>query len=66
MRFDTLRQSQIDAASEEYCLTDEEQEVLALARRGKSVTAIGLACGMSESTVKRRRAAIAKKLKDYI
>ena len=66
MRFDALRQSQIDAAEAECGFTDEEREVLAMARRGKSVIAIGIACGMSERTVKRRRAAIAKKLQDFV
>lgn len=66
MRFDALRQSQIDAAEAECGFTDEEREVLAMARRGKSVIATGIACGMSERTVKRRRAAIAKKLQDFV
>ena len=66
MRFEALRQSQIDAAEAECGFTDEEREVLAMARRGKSVIATGSACGMSERTVKRRRAAIAKKLQDFV
>ena len=37
-----------------------------MARRGKSVIATGIACGMSERTVKRRRAAIVKKLRDFV
>ena len=45
-------------------LTDEELDVLALSRRGKSVVAIGMGLGMPESTVKRRRASAARKLKD--
>lgn len=66
MRFEMLRQSQVDAAEAECGFTDEEREVLALARRGKSVVAIGIACGMSERTVKRRRASIAQKLHDFV
>lgn len=61
MRFD-VHQSAIDAADAAYCLTDEERDVLALSRRGKSVVSIGLALGMSESTVKRRRASLARKI----
>ena len=61
MRFD-VHQSAIDAADAAYGLTDEERDVLALSRRGKSVVSIGLAMGMSESTVKRRRASIARKI----
>lgn len=61
MRFD-VHQSAIDAADADYCLTDEERDVLALSRRGKSVVSIGLALGMSESTVKRRRASLARKI----
>ena len=53
----------MDAADSAYVLTDEEWDVLALSRRGKSVVAIGLELGMSDRTVKRRRASAAKKLK---
>lgn len=38
MRFDALRQSQIDAAEAECGFTDEEREVLAMARREKHPT----------------------------
>lgn len=62
MRFDGIHQSRIDAAESAYGLTDDEREVLALSRRGKSVTAIGIQLSMSERTVKRRRAALAKKI----
>lgn len=64
MRFNGIHQSRVDAADSAYVLTDEERDVLALPRRGKSVVAIGLTLGLSESTVKRRRASAAKKLKD--
>ena len=47
MRFD-VHQSAIDASDAAYGLTDEERYVLAL--------------GMSESTVKRRRASLARKI----
>ncbi len=62
MRFDDIHRSRIDAAEEAYGLTDDERDVLALSRRGKTVVSIGLALGMSERTVKRRRASITKKL----
>lgn len=64
MRFDGIHQSRIDAAESAYDLTDEEREVLALSRRGKSVTAISMQLSMSERTVKRRRAALAKKIEN--
>lgn len=62
MRFDGIHQSRVDAADAAFGLTDDEKNVLSLSRRGKSVVAIGLALGMSESTVKRRRASVARKL----
>lgn len=63
MRFNGIHQSRVDAADSAYVLTDEERDVLALSRRGKSVVAIGLELGMSESTVKRRRSSAVRKLK---
>lgn len=62
MRFDGIHQSRIDAAESAFGLTDDERDVLALSRRGKSVVAIGMALGMSERSVKRRRASVARKL----
>ena len=62
MRFDRIHQSRIDAAEAAYGLTDDEREVLSLTRRGKSVVAIGIALGMSDSTVKRRRASLRSKI----
>lgn len=62
MRFDRIHQSRIDAAEAAYGLTDDEREVLTLSRRGKSVVAIGMALGMSDSTVKRRRASLRSKI----
>lgn len=62
MRFDRIHQSRIDAAEAAYGLTDDEREVLFLSRRGKSVVAIGMALGMSDSTVKRRRASLRSKI----
>ena len=62
MRFDRIHQSRIDAAEAAYGLTDDEREVLSLSRRGKSVIAIGMALGMSDSTVKRRRASLRSKI----
>lgn len=62
MRFDRIHQSRIDAAEAAYGLTDDEREVLSLSRRGKSVVAIGMALGMSDSTVKRRRASLGSKI----
>lgn len=62
MRFDRIHQSSIDAAEAAYGLTDDEREVLSLSRRGKSVVAIGMALGMSDSTVKRRRASLRSKI----
>ena len=62
MRFDRIHQSRIDAAEAAYGLTDEEREVLSLSRRGKSVVAIGMELGMSDSTVKRRRASLRSKI----
>lgn len=62
MRFDDIHHSRIDAVERAYGLTDDERDVLALSRRGKSVVSIGITLGMSERTVKRRRASIAKKL----
>ena len=62
MRFDRIHQSRIDAAEAAYGLTDDEREVLSLSRRGKSVVAIGMARGMSDSTVKRRRASLRSKI----
>lgn len=62
MRFDRIHQSRIDAAEAAYGLTDDEREVLSLSRRGKSVVAIGMALGMSERTVKRRRSSLATKI----
>lgn len=62
MRFDRIHQSRIDAAEATYGLTDDEREVLSLSRRGKSVVAIGMALGMSDSTVKRRRASLRNKI----
>nr|DAG61405.1 MAG TPA: hypothetical protein [Caudoviricetes sp.]DAL31688.1 MAG TPA_asm: helix-turn-helix protein [Caudoviricetes sp.] len=62
MRFDRIHQSRIDAAEAAYGLTDDEREVLSLSRRGKSVVAIGMALGMSDSTVKRRRASLRSKI----
>lgn len=62
MRFDRIHQSRIDAAEAAYGLTDDEREVLSLSRRGKSVVAIGLELGMSDSTVKRRRASLRSKI----
>lgn len=64
MRFDRIHQSRIDAAESAYGLTDDEREVLALSRRGRSVVSIGMTLGMSERTVKRRRAAIARKIEN--
>ena len=61
MRFDRIHQSRIDAAEAAYGLTDDEREVLSLSRRGKSVVAIGIELGMSDSTVKRRRASLRSK-----
>lgn len=62
MRFDRIHQSSIDAAEAAYGLTDDEREVLSLSRRGKSVVAIGMELGMSDSTVKRRRASLRSKI----
>lgn len=62
MRFDRIHQSRIDAAEAAYGLTDDEREVLSLSRRGKSIVAIGMALGMSDSTVKRRRASLRSKI----
>lgn len=62
MRFDRIHQSRIDAAEAAYGLTDDERDVLSLSRRGKSVVAIGMALGMSDSTVKRRRASLRSKI----
>ena len=62
MRFDRIHQSRIDAAKAAYGLTDDEREVLSLSRRGKSVVAIGMELGMSDSTVKRRRASLRSKI----
>lgn len=62
MRFDRIHQSRIDAAEAAYGLTDDEREVLFLSRRGKSVVAIGMELGMSDSTVKRRRASLRSKI----
>ena len=62
MRFDRIHQSRIDAAEAAYGLTDDEREVLSLSRRGKSVVAIGIELGMSDSTVKRRRASLRSKI----
>lgn len=62
MRFDRIHQSRIDAAEATYGLTDDEREVLSLSRRGKSVVAIGIELGMSDSTVKRRRASLRSKI----
>lgn len=62
MRFDRIHQSRIDAAEAAYGLTDDEREVLSLSRRGKSVVAIGMELGMSDSTVKRRRASLRSKI----
>ena len=62
MRFDHIHQSSIDAAEAAYGLTDDERDVLSLSRRGKSVVAIGLELGMSDSTVKRRRASLRSKI----
>lgn len=65
MRFDCIHQSRIDAAEAAYGLTDDERAVLALSRRGNSVVSIGMQLGMSDRTVKRRRAAIARKIDQY-
>ena len=62
MRFDRIHQSRIDAAEAAYGLTDDEREVLSLSRRGNSVVAIGMELGMSDSTVKRRRASLRSKI----
>ncbi len=62
MRFDRIHQSRIDAAEAAYGLTDDEREVLSLSRRGKSIVAIGMELGMSDSTVKRRRASLRSKI----
>ena len=62
MRFDRIHQSRIDAAEAAYGLTDDEREVLSLSRRGTSVVAIGMELGMSDSTVKRRRASLRSKI----
>lgn len=62
MRFDRIHQSRIDAAEAAYGLTDDEREVLSLSRRGKSIVAIGIELGMSDSTVKRRRASLRSKI----
>ena len=62
MRFDRIHQSRIDAAEAAYGLTDDEREVLSLSRLGKSVVAIGIELGMSDSTVKRRRASLRSKI----
>lgn len=62
MRFNGIPKSRIDAADAEFVLTDDERDVLALSRRGKSVVAISMALGLSESTVKRHRASVARKL----
>ena len=62
MRFDRIHQSRTDAAEAAYGLTDDEREVLSLSRRGKSVVAIGMELGMSDSTVKRRRASLRSKI----
>ena len=62
MRFDRIHHSRIDAAEAAYGLTDDEREVLSLSRRGKSVVAIGMELGMSDSTVKRRRASLRNKI----
>ena len=62
MRFNGIPKSRIDAADAEFVLTDDEHDVLALSRRGKSVVSISLALGMGERTVKRHRASVARKL----
>ena len=62
MRFDRIHQSRIDAAEAAYGLTDDEREVLSLSQLGKSVVAIGIELGMSDSTVKRRRASLRSKI----
>lgn len=62
MRFDCIHQSRIDAAESAYGLTDDEREVLALSRRGRSVVSIGMELGMSERTVSRHRARLRKKM----
>ena len=62
MRFDRIHQSRIDAAEAAYGLTDDERGVLSLSRRGKSIVAIGMELGMSDSTVKRRRASLRSKI----
>ena len=62
MRFDGICQSRVDAADAAFGFTDDERDVLTLARRGKSVVAIGMTLGMSERTVKRRRASVARKI----
>ena len=62
MPFARIHQSRIDAAEAAYGLTDDELEVLSLSRRGKSVVAIGIELGMSDSTVKRRRASLRSKI----
>ena len=49
MRFNGIPKSRIDAADAEFVLTDDERDVLALSRRGKSVVAISLALGLSET-----------------
>ena len=64
MRFNGIHQSLVDAADSAYVLTDEERDVMALSRRGKSVVAIGMELGMPENNVKRRRASAARKIKD--
>ena len=48
MRFNVISKSRIDAADAEFVLTDDERDVLALSRRGKSVVAISLALGMGK------------------
>lgn len=62
MRFNGISKSRIDAADAEFVLTDDERDVLALSRCGKSVVAISMALGMGERTVKRHRASITRKL----
>ena len=62
MRFDRIHQSRIDAAEASYGLTDDDRDALSLSRRGKSVVAIGMELGMSDSTVKRRRASLRSKI----
>lgn len=62
MRFDRWAVEQHARGADMDLLTDEEVDVFHLRRRGKSVTQVGDALGLSEATVHRREASIRHKL----